>query len=276
MLIMQAGVPAFAQIDFSGEYNTRHHEDGIERGAGPDLGNYLGLPISDDARKRGYSWSASSMTQPEWQCRPHGAGQVWRDPSLLRIWKEVDPSTRAIKAFHLEWQFWSFKGSSSGAADTPVYLDGRPHPPDDAPHTWGGFATGHWEGDMLVVKITHLKENFVRRNGLFYSDLATMDEYWVRHDNYLSVILILTDPVYLTEPLIRSSEYMLNLNLQLTPYPCTIGDEIERPDGVVPHYFPDENPDLAEFRNKHPEIPAGAFDGGAETMYPEYRLKFKK
>jgi hypothetical protein len=129
---------------------------------------------------------------------------------------------------------------------------------------------------MLVVKITHLKENFVRRNGLFYSDLATMDEYWIRHDQYLSVVTILTDPVYLTEPLIRSSEYALNLNLELTPYPCTIADEIERPDGVVPHYFPAENPDIAEFRVNHPEIPAEAWEGGAETTYPEYRLKIKR
>ena len=32
-----------------------------------------------------------------------------------------------------------------------IYMDGRPHPSENAPHTWQGFSTGEWEGDMLKV-----------------------------------------------------------------------------------------------------------------------------
>ena len=42
----------------------------------------------------------------------------------------------------------------------------------------------------------------------------------------------------------------------------------------VPHFLPGENPFLNEFAQSH-GIPEQAVMGGAETMYPEYRLKLK-
>ncbi len=171
-------VPAFAQVDFSGEWGVRFYEDQPDRGPGPEVGDYLGLPINAAARARGYAWEASMWTLPEWQCRPHGADYMWRSLSELKIWKEVNPVTRAITAYHFEWL---------RSLDNPVYMDGRPHPPEYAAHTWGGFATGKWEGDMLTVTITHLKESYIRRNGVPRSDLATVTEHLVRHGNWLTV-----------------------------------------------------------------------------------------
>ena len=48
LLAMQ--VPAFSQVDFSGEWAPRFHEDQPERVPGPELGDYLGLPINAAAR----------------------------------------------------------------------------------------------------------------------------------------------------------------------------------------------------------------------------------
>src|SRR5262249_24513759 len=73
LAILLLSLPAFAQIDPSGEWNPRFHEDNPERLAGPDIGDYLGLPISDAARLRGESWDASILTLPEHQCKPHPA-----------------------------------------------------------------------------------------------------------------------------------------------------------------------------------------------------------
>jgi len=42
-------VPAFAQLDLSGEWAPRFHEDQPERIPGPEIGDYLGLPINDAA-----------------------------------------------------------------------------------------------------------------------------------------------------------------------------------------------------------------------------------
>ncbi len=38
-----------------------------------------------------------------------------------------------------------------------IWMDGRPHPPEYAPHTFMGFSTGEWNGDILTITTTHLK-----------------------------------------------------------------------------------------------------------------------
>jgi hypothetical protein len=49
-------------------------------------------------------------------------------------------------------------------------MDGRQHPPAYMPHTWQGFSTGVWDGNTLVITTTHLKANYLRRNGIPSSD----------------------------------------------------------------------------------------------------------
>src|SRR5579884_1555851 len=93
-------MPVFAQVDFSGEWGVRMYEDQLERVPGPELGDYLGIPINDADRMRADTWSASMMTLPEWQCRPHSEDYIWRGPSALHISKEVDPVSRDVTAFH--------------------------------------------------------------------------------------------------------------------------------------------------------------------------------
>jgi hypothetical protein len=256
-------VPAFAQVDFSGEWAPRFYEDQPERVAGPELGDYLGLPVTDAARMRADTWDASIQTLPEWQCRPHSADYIWRGPSNLHITKEVDPVTREITAFHAEWL---------RSVDNIYYLDGRPHPSANAAHTWGGFATAKWEGNILTVNVTHLKEGYIRRNGMPRSDLATVTEHWMRHGNWLTVVTIVNDPVYLTEPFIRSTDYELDQRQQVPPYPCDVVEEVDRARGVVPSFLPGTNPSLEEFALRH-NLPFEATRGGAESMYPEFRTK---
>ncbi len=265
-LMAGASVPLFGQIDFSGEWAPRFYEDQPERVPGPELGDYLGLPINAAARMRADTWDASLLTLPEWQCRPHGADYIWRGPSNLTITKEVDPVTREITAFHAVWL---------RSVDRPVYLDNRPHPPEYANHTWAGFTTAKWDGDMLTTYVTHLKEGYIRRNGVPRSDLATLTEHWIRHEDFLTVVTIVTDPVYLTEPFIRSTDYQLDLHQHVPPYPCDIVEEVDRPRGVVPNILPGKNTFLNEFAQRH-KLPPEAARGGAETMYPEYQLKMQK
>lgn len=265
ILLALTATPSFAQIDFSGEWAPRHHEDQPERAPGPELGDYLGIPINEAARLRAAAWDASIQTLPEWQCRPHSADYIWRGPSQLKITKEVDPVSREIVAFH---------GEFLRSVSFPVYLDGRPHPSPNAPHTWAGFSTGRWEGNMLTITTTHLKEGYLRRNGLPRSDKATVVQHWIRSGDFLTAVIIMHDPVYLTEPLIRSSDYELALGQNIPPYPCGIVQEIDRAPGEVPHFLPGTNPYLTEFAQRH-QIPVQATEGGAETMYPEYRAKLR-
>jgi hypothetical protein len=182
----------------------------------------------------------------------------------------VDPASRAIVAFQTEWL---------RSVNTPIYMDGRPHPPEYAAHTWGGFSTGTWEGDRLRVKTTHLKEDYYRRNGVPQSDKATLTEYLMRrrfdNEDYLTWVIVAYDPVYLTEPLIRSTEYRLDLNQRVPPYPCTIVTEVVRPEGYVPNWLPGKNDQIYSFSDSY-GLPRTLYFDGAETMYPEYRIKLER
>jgi hypothetical protein len=184
----------------------------------------------------------------------------------VRIWKEVDPASRQITAYHSEWL---------RSVDTPYYMDGRPHPPDLAPHTWEGFSTAEFLGDMFKVTTTHLKEDYYRRNGVPSSDKATLTQYWIRRGDYLTWITIAYDPVFLTEPMVRSSEYRWTPAQQIPAYPCTPVEEVDRPNGVVPHYLPDTNPFLHEYSEKY-GIPVDVSLGGAASMYPEAARKLER
>jgi hypothetical protein len=256
--------PAFAQADIVGEYSARQHEDANERGAGPDIGEYEGLPITAAARRHAQTWSPSLWTVPEHQCIPHPA-DYGPNFSNVRIWKDVDPVTQDVVAYHtnISW-------------NNPVrtiWMDGRPHPPKDALHTWEGFSTGRWEGDMLVVDTTHLKPAYVRRNGLPRSDKATLREYFIRVGDYITWISIVTDPVYLTEPYIKSRNFYLDPGYQVALYPCSIDIEVPRPEGEIPHYLT-QNPDLWEYAQKH-NLPRVALESGAASTYPEFRQNLK-
>jgi cyclase len=255
-----AAATAAAQRDISGPWRAIYHEDFPERIPGPDLVEYQGLPINDAARRRGLSWDASMLSMPVHQCRPHPADYGSRH-SNFRILAEYDSDTQQLIAYHSrrEWQ----------AVERTIYMDGRPHPSPNASHTWQGFSTGEWEGDKLKVTTTHLKAGYVRRNGLPRSDLATLTEYYYRTaPGLLTVVKIVDDPVYLTEPLIQTSDYRTDFTLRIDPYPCDIVEEVVgRPDSYVPHLLPDRHPSLNEFAERY-GLPMSAVLGGAETMYP--------
>jgi len=261
---------AFGQILLDGEWSPLYQEDEPERIPGPDLADYLGLPINNAARLFAESWNASRVTLPEEQCRVHVSPYIYRGPLDLRIWQEKDPETQQVIAIKNYISTWSqFR---------TIWMDGRPHPPAWAPHTWMGFSTGKWEGEVLTVKTTHIKTGWVRRNGLLMSDRATMTEHFIRHGDHLTHVMILSDPTYLTEPLIKTEDFVMNLHASNASwvYHCRSAVEITtRPKGAVPNYLPGENPFLAEFANRY-KVPENAALGGAETMYPEYRRNMTK
>jgi hypothetical protein len=254
---------AYAQVDLSGEWAPVREEDNT---GNTELGDWVGIPMNDASRARSTAWEASIQTMPEWQCRPHGSAYISRGPSQLKIWMETDPVSRETSAWHLEWL---------RSVDRPVYMDGRPHPSPNAPHTWAGFSTGEWVGDILKIRVTHVKEEYLKRNGVWHSDSIELTQYLIRRGNYLTYLLVEYDPVYLSEPLIRSTEYQLALNQQLPPYPCTVVTEVDRPKGVVPHYLPGTNQDITWFSRRY-HIPMEVITAGAANMYPEIRNKIPR
>lgn len=245
--------------DFSGEWTVVRSQDNTEN---PWVGDFFGLPLNADGLARAETWDASILSLPEYQCRPHGWAYINRGPTQLRISKEVDPYSREIIAYQPEWH---------QSTNMPVFLDGREHPPAEAAHSWGGFSTATWEGDILRIETSHLKEDYIRRDGAMATDEAQVTTWWIRRNDILTWINIIHDPTYLAEPLIRSAEYRLTVNSLVPPHPCTaVYEGLEK--GKVPHFLLGENPFLKDIRARY-NVPANAPTGGVETMYPEYEAK---
>jgi hypothetical protein len=259
--------PASAQVNLSGVWNNLNlmHEDWPDRWPGPEIGDYAGVPLNDAARLRADTWDASLITLPEYQCRVHPADYV---PSFggMRIWEERDSASQQLIAIHTHHFAWG--------SERTIWMDGRGHPPDYALHTSQGFSTGKVERDILTVTTTHLKEGWIRRNGVARSDRATLTEHFIRHDDHMTIVTIVTDPAYLTEPHIRSRDYEYEVGGDIPPYPCEPVEEVIRPKGVIPHHLPGTNPFLGEYAAAH-GVPPEAARGGAETMYPEYRKRIR-
>ena len=261
-------IPAAAQIDFTGVWNgNTNAEDGPERAAGPSLVEFVGLPINDQARQWGLAYRSGRLSLPEHQCQVHVVHYIHRGPFAARIWEERDPVTHQLIAIHEAINTYEQKRT--------IWMDGRPHPSPNAPHTWMGFSTGRWEGNMLTVTTTHIKQGWYRRSNIPSSDEATTVEHWVRNGNVWTHISVTEDPNFLAEPLIKSEDLTLNPSPNFNPFwPCEYIEEGELPRGLVPHYLPGENPWVAEYAASH-NLPQEATLGGPEQMYPEYRDRLK-
>ncbi len=273
---MLAGAPAFAQItDFAGEWDNRNHEDAYDRVGsqqcpgpqcgGPALGDYLGIALNDAGRMRADTADVAEWDVPEFQCRPHVVPYIWRAAGGARISKEIDPVSRELVAYHVNFV---------RSLDRIVYMDGRPHPPEYAAHTWEGFSTGVWDGNTLVVTTTHHKEGYLRRNNVMYTDKAKVTEYWTRHGDIFTIAGMIDDPIYLEEPWVFSISYKLNIHTQLEYFPCTIVEGLND-SNTVPHALPGNHPYLTEWLPQF-GIPLEAAKGHKETLYPDYQSKIKK
>lgn len=260
-----AWATAFAQeVDFSGEWRPLFHEDSTERRPGPHFGDFSGLPINDEARMRGESYQPDRISiVTELICRPHGSDYSMRGLSFMRIQRVIDPRTQETIAYQTRMGFNNMERT--------IWLDGREHPPEGTPHTFQGFSTGSWDGNILTIRTTHLKESYHRRNGIPASSERTFTEHWMRHDDYLTVVTVVEDPVFFTEPLVRSQDWVYDPSFKMDFFNCDYSQEVPvNPDNLVPNYLPGENPFLTEFAENY-RLPMSGVRGGAETLYPEYR-----
>jgi glyoxylase-like metal-dependent hydrolase (beta-lactamase superfamily II) len=180
----------------------------------------------------------------------------------MRIDKVVDPVSRQTVAYRVSYE--------KTPGDRVIWVDGRQRPSQYALHSWDGFSTGKFQGDTLEITTTHLKESFVRRNGVPTSFRATVIEHVSLEEPYLEWTFTVIDPDYLTEPLVRSATYARAPTLQLPLYPCQ-PDNYQPDDKYrVPHYLLGENPYLTESAFKY-KTPLEGVRGGSETLYPEWR-----
>jgi len=251
--------------DLTGTWRWVNHEDERDRNPGAFPGDYRGLPLNDAARMRADTYDEEiNSTSSLLQCRPRTPGYQPKGLDPMRIDKVADPLTRQLVAYRISYE--------KTPGERVIWVDGRPSPSAYALHSWDGFSTGKFRGDTLEITTTHLKESYVRRNGVATSFRATVIEQMSLEEPYLEVTFTVIDPDYLTEPLVRSATYMRAPTLQLPPYPCQPEDNQLGEKYRVPHYLPGENPYLTESGFKY-KTPQEGVRGGAPTLYPEWRTR---
>ena len=275
MLVCLLGGASLASaqwVDLTGFWSVglgNHEERPIRGDPGVEAGEYVGIPMNEAARQHADAWVPAMHSLPEWQARPHPITYSMRAPGPnMRVAPVIDPDTQQTIAYTVEGMF--------GSANRVIWLDGRPHPSKYAEHLWQGFSTGEWLPDgTFKVTTTHIKYSFIHRNGLPLSPYATYTEYFMRHGDLLVGSLIIDDPIYLDEPLVRTSTWLVNPTQNIgTARPFEVFDEIPALDrGRVP-----ANP-LGFVDTRYAEInglPLEAARGGAHTMYPEYAERLKQ
>jgi cyclase len=277
-MAMLISVSAFAQParqasppDIAAEWSLQSNEDpGQIGGLGqPTLGYYLGIPFNDAGRMRADTSAESIWGTPEYTCRPHTAPHQWRGLGGARILKEQDPMSREVKVYHVQFM---------RSLDWPIYMDGRPHPPAWAPHSWTGFSTGEWVGNTLKVTTTHLKDGYLRRGGPQTSDMYSMIDFITRHGDILTIVTVIDDPIYQDEPYVQSTTYLIDANATTNTETCNASAFAENGGSDrhwVPHFLPGQNTALTEWLKDEKWIPEEASRGGVKTLYPEYASTLK-
>jgi glyoxylase-like metal-dependent hydrolase (beta-lactamase superfamily II) len=252
-------------LDLTGTWRWLPYEDERDRTPGAYPGDYRGLPLNDAARMRADTYDEEiNATSQLLQCRPRGPQYQAKGLDPMRIDQVVDPVSRQLVALRIVYE--------KTPGERMIWLDGRPRPSPYALRSWDGFSTGRFIGDTLEITTTHLKESYVRRNGVPASTRATVIEHVSLDAPFLEWTFTVLDPDYLTEPLVRSATYARAPTLQLPLYPCQPEEYQPGERYRVPHYQVGENPYLTESAVKY-WMPQEGTRGGAETTYPEWQAK---
>ena len=71
-----------------------------------------------------------------------------------------------------------------------IFLDGRAHPPANAPHTKVGHSVGRWDGSTLIVDTTHLSASTITNNGLNHTDRVHVVERFSLGNNGKTLMML--------------------------------------------------------------------------------------
>lgn len=148
----------------------------------------------------------------EYICRQHGGDYSMRGAADMSITRVIDPLTQQAIAFKTRIGFMGMERT--------IWLNNPERPPEIAPHTFQGFSTGSFDGNMLNILTTDFKESYLRRNGLAASSERTATEHWVMHGDYLTVVTVIDDPAFLEEPMVRSQTWVRDPSARQSPSSC--------------------------------------------------------
>lgn len=243
---------AAAPVDLTGNWVAQITEDWRWRMITPPKGDYASVPLSPLGRRVADSWDPAADVAAGEQCRAFGAGGLmrlptrlgisWADDATLRI--ETDAG-RQVRELHFggqaptaappSWQGWSV-AEWLGVPPSGNPFGGLVAPTQEAAAARSGNAAGRPPGGptpaaapaasgSLKVVTTNLRSGYLRKNGVPYSEQAVVTEYYDRlmmfGNDYLQVVTVVTDPLYLTTPFVVSNHFKREPDdSKWNPTPC--------------------------------------------------------
>ncbi|HXE19882.1 MAG TPA: hypothetical protein VN629_09845 [Castellaniella sp.] len=271
VVMMFTGIVA-AQVDLSGNWGPRSDQDRAKDGPGPWPDEFAGIPLNANGRAAGLTYPTNQGQELNRQCEPWPITYIMVGPQGERFTPVHDHNGLVIA--------WHVGSTAYDRLQQTIWMNGHAPPALRALHTYEGFTTGQWEGDTLHTTTTFIKDGYMERNGVPSSNQQTLDLFFTRHGDLMTLMGIVTDPVYLEAPwpLARTLQLILGNNGNLA---ASGADEILycQPGEIVPsvadgyHTAVELPPDAAkqaQFLEKTYNLPRAATDGGPQTMYPEF------
>ena len=120
------------------------------------------------------------------------------------------------------------------AASRRIWTDGRKHPdPEEALPTYAGHSIGHWEGDVLVVDTTQVRDDtLIDQSGLMHSEAMQISERFSSpQPGLLQDEITVTDPTVYTTPWTQVRRYRFRPELNLQEYVCEENNRNVGPNG---------------------------------------------
>ncbi len=131
------------------------------------------------------SFTVVDTNDPVYACFPPGTPRIYFHPFPMEIIQTPGRVMMVFEYDHLIRQ---------------IYTDGREHRLDLSP-SWMGDATGHWEGDTLVVETVNFNDKtWIDRRGVPHSEELRVVERIRRVDeDSLQIDITIQDPIAFTQ-----------------------------------------------------------------------------
>jgi hypothetical protein len=221
-----------AQVDITGHWVALVTEDWLWRMVTAPKGDVTSIPVNPRGREVANEWNLAEDNAKGEQCRAFGAAGLMRMPTRLNISWQDDNTLRIDTDAGEQTRLLNF------AADAPVPVEAswQGHSIAAWTRAVGGFDMRMIFGDpkdrpqgpikaSLKVETDHLRAGYLRKNGVPYSAETQLTEYFstvsAGGNEYLTVMSIVRDPVYLTGPFVTSSQFKKEADdTNWNPTPC--------------------------------------------------------
>jgi hypothetical protein len=194
MLLPQAGQRQAPHIDVTGYWVSVVTEDWRWRMLTPPKGDYASLPLNSEGRRVADTWAPAKAATDG--CKAYGAAVLMRMPGRLHIALENDTTLKIDADAGTQTRLLHFDKSLKPAAE----------------RSWQGHSVAEWDrAGSLKAVTTNLRAGYLRKNGVPYSEDAVVTEYFDRFaasgSEWLTVITVVEDPKYLTQPFVTSTHF---------------------------------------------------------------------